>query len=78
MTGSFVGVCKGCWRVVYVLMSRAGRRERGGRERERERGGGREGEEDGMLVPARVVCVVANTVPKHDLLHMWQKVSVIV
>ena len=46
----------------------------GGREREREK----EGEEDGVLVPAMVVCVVANTVPKHDLLHMWQKVSVII
>ena len=31
---------------------------------------------DGMLVPARAVCVVANTVPQHDLLHKWQKVSV--
>ena len=30
-----------------------------------------------MLVPARAVCVVANTGPKHDLLRMWQKVSVI-
>ena len=46
-----------------------------------ERGKERSREETEVCLPARAGCmgdsmvVIANTVTKHDLVHMWQKVS---